>query len=300
MGEALSREEKLRILRALEEDFEFRYAIMGLIGISEEIKSLREGQNKLLEVQNKLWDEIKSLREDTRKLWEEIKSLRDNQTKLWEEIKNLREDTRKLWEEVKSLREGQNRLWEAQNKLWEEIKRLREEENKLWEEVRSLREEEKRLWEGQNKLWEEVRNLRENQEDMLRDLHALRVSFERLTLSVEDEARDVIRHRLKSDLNLDVPLDRLWIDEREINIYGVSGDVCVIGEATVRLGIKLMEELEGKIEYLRRVRPSLLKPKIIKVIYADYAVPSALEAARKRGVWVLKWSGDLTPISISS
>jgi len=47
MGEALSREEKLRILRALEEDMKFRYAIMGLIGISEEIKSLREGQNKL-------------------------------------------------------------------------------------------------------------------------------------------------------------------------------------------------------------------------------------------------------------
>ena len=133
---------------------------------------------------------------------------------------------------------------------------------------------------------------------MLRDLHALRVSFERLTLSVEDEARDVIRHRLKSDLNLDVPLDRLWIDEREINIYGVSDDVCVIGEATIRLGIKLIEELEGKIEYLRRVRPNLLRPKIIRVIYADYAVPSALEAARERGIWVLKWSGDLTPIFI--
>ena len=262
MGESLSNEEKLRILRALEEDLEFRYAIMGLIGISEEIKSLREGQNKLWEAQNKLWEEVKNLREDTRKLWEEIKNLRDNQTKIWEEIKNLREDTRKLWEEVRSLREGQNKLWEAQNKLWEEVK-----------------------------------NLRENQENILRDLHALRVSFERLTLSVEDEAKDVVRHRLKSYLNLDVHLDRLWIDEREINIYGVSGDVCVIGEATVRLGIKLIEELEGKIEDLRRVRPNLLRPKIIKVIYADYAVPSALEAARERGIWVLKWSGDLTPIS---
>jgi hypothetical protein len=44
---------------------------------------------------------------------------------------------------------------------------------------------------------------------MLRDLHMLRAGFERLTLSVEEEARDVIRHRLRSDLRLDISLDRL-------------------------------------------------------------------------------------------
>jgi hypothetical protein len=146
----------------------------------------------------------------------------------------------------------------------------------------------------------EVKSLRENQEDMLRDLHMLRAGFERLTLSVEEEARDVIRHRLRSDLRLDISLDRLWLDRVEINIYGVSGDTCVIGEATVRLGTKLIEELEEKIEFLKSAKPNLLRPRIIRVIYADYAVPSALEAARKRGIWVLKWSGDLTPISVSS
>jgi len=46
---------------------------------------------------------------------------------------------------------------------------------------------------------------------------------------------------------------------------------------------------------MRSARPDLLRPRLIKVVYADYAVPSALEKAKERGIWVLKWSGDLTP-----
>ena len=254
MSEPLSKEEKRRFLKALEEDEEFRYAVAGLIGISELLKRL----DKLEANQEKLWMEVKSLREGQEKLWLEIKSLREDQEKLWLEVKSLRENQEKLWLEVKSLRENQE------------------------------------------KLWMEVKSLRENQEEMLDDLRELRVSFERLTLSIEEEGRDVVRHRLKDELNVDIPIDRIWVDDREVNIYGASGDLCVIGEATVRLGVKLLDELEEKIAYIRGRRPDLLKPKLIKVVYADYAVPSALEKARDKGVWVVKWSSDLTPRIIHS
>jgi len=259
----------------LEEDEEFRYAVAGLIGISELLKRL----DKLEANQEKLWMEVKSLREGQEKLWMEVKNL-------WLEVRGLRENQEKLWMEVKSLRE-------EQEKLWLEVKSLREDQEKLWMEVKSLRE-------NQEKLWVEVKSLRENQEEMLDDLRELRVSFERLTLSVEEEGRDVVRHRLKDELNVDIPIDRIWVDDREVNIYGASGDLCVIGEATVRLGVKLLDELEEKIAYIRGRRPDLLKPKLIKVVYADYAVPSALEKARDKGVWVVKWSGDLTPRIIHS
>jgi len=275
MSEPLSREEKRRFLKALEEDEEFRYAVAGLIGISELLKRL----DKLEANQEKLWMEVKSLREGQEKLWMEVKNL-------WLEVRGLRENQEKLWMEVKSLRE-------EQEKLWLEVKSLREDQEKLWMEVKSLRE-------NQEKLWVEVKSLRENQEEMLDDLRELRVSFERLTLSVEEEGRDVVRHRLKDELNVDIPIDRIWVDDREVNIYGASGDLCVIGEATVRLGVKLLDELEEKIAYIRGRRPDLLKPKLIKVVYADYAVPSALEKARDKGVWVVKWSGDLTPRIIHS
>jgi len=208
-----------------------------------------------------------ALIEEQHKLWE-------NQNRLWEEIKSLREDQHKLWE-------NQNKLWENQNKMWEEIKNLREEENKLWEEVKRLREETSR----------EIKALKDEQKSM-------RVMLERLTLSVEDEARDVISYRLRRELGIDVRLDRIFVNGREINIYGVSGEVCVVGEATVKLRASLVEELEEKIELIKKEKPELLRPKLIKVIYADYSVPRALELASNYNIWVLNWKGDLTPRKI--
>jgi len=200
------------------------------------------------------------------KLEEGQKGLLEGQNRLWE-------NQNRLWEEVRALREGQEKLWENQNKLWEN-------QNKLWEEVKSLRE-------GQNKLWEEVRDLRVTQ-------NRLATTLDRLTISVEEEALDVIRHRLKNELGLDVELRRIFVGEREINVYGALVDTCVIGEATVRLGTGLIQELEEKIEALKRMRPELIKPRIIKVIYTDYAPPSALELAKEHNVWILNWKGDLT------
>ena len=179
-----------------------------------------------------------------------------------------------------------DKLEEAMVKLWEEVRALREVQSRLWEEVKSLRE-------AQSKLWEEVRGVRVTAD-------RLSTTLERLTVSVEDEARSVIRHRLKQDLGVDVELDRIFVDSEEINVYGASGDLCVIGEATVRLGTNLVEELVRKIDLVKRKRPDLLRSKVIKVIYADYAVPEAVEAARSRGIWLLRWDRDLTPMKVES
>ncbi|MDW8062449.1 MAG: hypothetical protein RMJ00_07105, partial [Nitrososphaerota archaeon] len=123
--------------------------------------------------------------------------------------------------------------------------------------------------------------------------------FERVTMSIEDEARDIVRIRLKNELGVELTLDRVWVGRKEPNTYGASNDLCIVGEAAVRLGVKLLEELEEKIELIKRMSPDLLKPKLIKVVYTDYAIPSALEYAKAHGIWILKWSGDLTPRVIS-
>ncbi|MDW8043359.1 MAG: hypothetical protein RMJ30_03840 [Nitrososphaerota archaeon] len=85
---------KREMLRLLDEDEEFRYAVAGRIGLLEILKrldKLEEGQRNLLETVARLW-------ENQNKLWEEVRSLREGQNKLWEEVRNLREDQRKLWE----------------------------------------------------------------------------------------------------------------------------------------------------------------------------------------------------------
>ena len=75
MGTDLKRE----LLRLLDEDEEFRYAVAGRIGILEILKRL----DRLEEGQNRLWEEVRSLREGQEKLWEGQNKLWENSERLW-------------------------------------------------------------------------------------------------------------------------------------------------------------------------------------------------------------------------
>ncbi|MEM0481639.1 MAG: hypothetical protein QXM16_01970 [Nitrososphaerota archaeon] len=75
----LSIDLKRELLRLLEEDEEFRYAVAGRIGILEILKRLdrlEERMDRLLESNNKLW-------ENNNRLWEEVRGLREDQKRLW-------------------------------------------------------------------------------------------------------------------------------------------------------------------------------------------------------------------------
>ena len=257
---------KAKILELLREDVEFRYAVAGMLGLDEILRRFEKHDKRFEEI----LAEIRALREDQHRLWE-------NQNKLWEEVKNLRE--------------GQNKLWENVNKLWEEVRALREGQDKLWENV--------------NRLWEEVRSLRLGQEEMRGELRGLRKdvgdlkkTVERLALSLEDEARDVIAHRLKRELGVEVELERAFADGLEINVYGATEDLCIVGEVAVRLGPGLIKELLEKVEALKRKKSGLLRKKVLKLIYTNVAIPQALQVAQENNVWVLKWDRDLTPMKI--
>lgn len=126
----------------------------------------------------------------------------------------------------------------------------------------------------------------------------IRVTTDRLALSLEEEARSFIAHRLKQELGIDVKLDRVFVDSEEIDIFGATGDICIIGEATTRLGPKRVQRLIGRIELIKQRRPELLRKKITKSIYTYVAVPQALEIATNNKVWVLDWQRNLTPIAI--
>ena len=111
---------KSKILKLLEEDEEFRYAVAGLLGLSEILKRL----DSLVEEQTKIWMEIRGLREEQTKMWGEI-------GKVWEELRALREDM------VKGF-ERHDRILEKHS---EELTKLREEQTKMWGEIKTLRED---------------------------------------------------------------------------------------------------------------------------------------------------------------
>ena len=81
-------------LRLLREDEVFKYAVLGLLGISD----VQSGIRQLVDALNRVLDIVKGLADaETRHM----------------------EITQKIFEEIKALREGQDKLWEENNRLWQ-------------------------------------------------------------------------------------------------------------------------------------------------------------------------------------
>jgi len=88
--ELLSKEEKLRILKTLEVDEEFRYAIAGALGILtilEELKKLREDFNKRLEVIERRFEIVEKRFEEINKRFEAIEKSLEDLTRVVGELK---------------------------------------------------------------------------------------------------------------------------------------------------------------------------------------------------------------------
>jgi len=239
----LTKEERERILKTLEVDMEFRYAVAGLIGLEEILKRLdRHGEQFV-------------------RILERLDRHEEQLVRIWERLGKHEEELRKIWEEIAKLREDMIKGFERHDR---EIEMLRKDFLKMVERMDRI----------------ETR------------LTRVERTLEKLTLDIEDEARSIIRYRLRSELGVDMEITSLQLPDLELNIYGVRGDVCVIGEASVRASVNTLKELLNKVEFLRRKYPEKLRPRTILIIYASLAMPELVEEARKYGVWVLKASGD--------
>jgi chromosome segregation ATPase len=269
---------KREFLELLDRDLEFRYAVAGYLGLSEILKRL----DAIAEEQVRLREEQISLREEQKNILREIVAIREEQRNIWKEIVAIKEEQVRLREDFNKLREEQVRLREDFNELRREQVRLREDFNKLREEQIRLREDFNRLREDFNKMF------------MAFDVRLSRVegTLQKLTLDVEDEARSIIKYRLKKDFGIEMDLAPLFMPELELNIYGVSDDVCVVGEATVRAGRGILDALLNKIELLKAKYPEKLRKRLIPVIYVCLPMPELVEEAARRKVWVLKATQD--------
>ncbi|GAB6943225.1 hypothetical protein [Vulcanisaeta sp. JCM 14467] len=88
----LSQEEKERFLKALEEDWEFRNAVMGLLGIQELLKGmaeLRSTQVEVLKVLTKLVERIDRLEERVGKLEEGMNRLESRVDRIDRTLENI-------------------------------------------------------------------------------------------------------------------------------------------------------------------------------------------------------------------
>jgi len=161
------------------------------------------------------------------------------------------------------------------------------EQVKLREEQIKLREEQIRIAEEQVKLREDFNKILLRFEKMENRLIRVERTLEKLTIDVKDEAKSVIKFKLR-EFGISLELTSLALPDLEINVYGASDDICVIGEATVRAGAKLIDELLEKFEKLKTNYPNLLRKKIIFVIYVSLPMSELIEKAKEKNIWLLK------------
>jgi len=289
---------------------------------AEIIAKLEEHSKRFEEHDRKFNEILARLEEHDRKFEEIVARLEEHDRKFAEIMARLEEHDRKFEEIMARLEEHDRkfemimaRLEEHDRKFAEIMVRLEEHDKKFAEIMATLEEHSRRFEEHDRKfneitaiLLEHGRRLDRHEEILaglqseMRRVHAglesVSTTLQRLTISVEEEGASHIRYRLKEMFGVEVAIERIWVDGEELDFYGVAGDLCVVGEATVRLGPGLVDELLRKISDIKVKKPELLRPRLLKVIYADYASPDALDYARKNNVWILKWSGNLTPPSV--
>ncbi|MEM2487674.1 MAG: hypothetical protein QXR44_03675, partial [Thermoproteota archaeon] len=231
----------------MEKDEEFRYTVAGYLGLSEVLRR------------------IDGIAEEQAKMREEMLKLSQEQAK-------MREEMLKLGEEQVKLREEMLKLSQEQAKMREEMLKLGEEQVKLREEMLKLSQEQAKMRGDFNEMLKEIRTI---------DIRLTRVerTLEKLTLDIEEEARSIIKHRVKGEFGFEVTIESLTLPDLELNIYGVTEDVCILGEASVRAGPSLLDELLEKIDILRRNYPDKLRGKIIPIIYTSLPMPDLVEKA---------------------
>ena len=178
-------------------------------------------------------------------------------------------------------------LTEEQVRLREDFKELREEQVKLGEDFKELREDFKELREEQVRLREGFNRMLAIVGEATRRLGRVERTLEKLTLDIEDEAKSIVKHKLR-ELGVSLELTSLSLPGLEVNVYGASGDVCAIGEAAVRAGAGLAKELLRKFDKLKRDHPDRLRKKNILLIYVCLPTPELVEEAKENNVWLLK------------
>ncbi|MDW8000843.1 MAG: hypothetical protein RMI32_07545 [Candidatus Nitrosocaldus sp.] len=186
--------------------------------------------------------------------------------------------------------ENQARNEERFLRIEEEIRNLREDMNRefarVWKSIEDMRRD---MLEGFRRHDEEFRLIR-------REIREIRAYMERSSLTLEEEAREVVQYRLRERGLVTVSISRLELPDLEVDIYGVDTDTCIVGEVKTRASPSTIEEVDKDIEALCSRYPQYVRKRVIKVVYAMQVAHEAIREAERRGIWVVTASRDLTPL----
>jgi len=287
---------KQKMLALLKEDKEFRYTVIGLLGI-EDLRSgqvrLENGLAKLEETQSRLQEAIEKLTESHNKLIERHVSLEKTVERLIERQGVLEGAFQKLAERHDILEKAVEKLTESHNKLIESHNKLAERHDILEKTVERLTESHNRLIERQDSLEKAIERLTEAQ---ARTENALQELFkqvgklsETIGFGLEDIARVVIPGWLYKHEKIEVEeFTRKFIiidgEEIEINLYGEGrkegAKIIILGEVRSRIYLNDVERFSKIVEKIKKK----IEGNTYELMFGYYIHPSAEEEAKKKKI----------------
>ena len=175
-------------------------------------------------------------------------------------------------------------------KLDEHTKILKDHSTKLDEHTKILKDHSTKLDEHTKKL-----------DDIRRDIRDIKEGLRRLIGELEDEAKEIVALYLRSEYDIKVRLETFRIEKIvEVNIYGCTDDLCVIGECKNRIGPSVLLKVCMNAIKLAKHRPNALRRKIILVVYGIHVVEIAKKYALRYGICIITPKGIITEPKIHS
>ena len=257
------------ILRLLKEDEEFRYAVIGLLGL-QRLDKIEEAVARLADIQARQEERLSRLEEAWIRSEERLAKVEGRLVRVEERLVKVEE-----------------RLEEHDRKFNEIIDELKD--------LRRISNEHTRILNKHTEILDEHTRILQKYDERLRNIESY---IEKTSITLEEEAREVIAYRLREKDIVIMSIGNLILPDIEIDIYATDTNICVIGEAKTRVSANLIEEVDKDIEKLCKKYPNYLKDKVIKVVYGMQVLPNAVDEARKRGIWLITANKEYTELVI--
>jgi len=275
---------KEKILKLLEEDKEFRYAVAGLIGLDEVLKRLDRHEEQLV----KIWERLAKIDEEIAKTWSEISRLREDMIKGFERHDK---EFERVWSEIAKLREEMIKGFERYDQL---IAKLREDMIKGFErydqQIAKLREDFNRAIQAFEKRFEAIDRRFEKIDKRFDRLERRIVALgARWGIESEEAFREGLRGILEKELGLRVEKWEAYDDKGVVFGYPsiVEVDVAVVDGKIIL--VEISSHVRASDVYAFKRKAELYKEKTGRepdklIIVTPFAEEKAFEAAAKLGV----------------
>jgi len=130
----------------------------------------------------------------------------------------------------------------------------------------------------------------------IEDKMATKEQIEALAISVEDGGREMVQYLLEQR-GYKCTAERLRLDaDYELDIYCNAGALTAVGEAKVRAGGRDAEKAVERIRELQRRMPDKISGRLVPVLYALVAEPSAVQRAKELKVWLIEGKREVVSL----